>query len=134
MKVTYPVILYRGDDNYIIAYIPDFDITTQGKNMSDAYDMASDAIALTGINMQDRGLTLPSPSDFWHIQTLAPYKASGSHAVNIEVDFDEYRRRHRRFPLIRRLFNYVAKIFTAYQHPNQNQTTDISEGHDNDSI
>ena len=52
MKVVYPVIFTQLDDGYM-AYSPDFEINTQGDNLTDAIEMMRDAIGLMGIDMQD---------------------------------------------------------------------------------
>ena len=61
MKAVYPVILSKGK-KYIIAHVPDFTISTQGKDEADAMEMARDAIGLTGIDMEDENEKLPEPS------------------------------------------------------------------------
>ena len=52
MKKAYPVILSQGK-KMVIAYIPDFEINTQGENITDAMEMARDAIGVVGIDMED---------------------------------------------------------------------------------
>ena len=52
MKRAYPVILSKGK-KFIIVYIPDFNINTQGKDYAEAIEMARDAIGIMGIDMED---------------------------------------------------------------------------------
>ena len=52
MKAAYPVILSKGVD-YIVVYVPDFNINTQGVDYADAIEMARDAIGIMGIDMED---------------------------------------------------------------------------------
>ena len=90
MKNTYPIILTQGKE-YLVVYIPDFDINTQGTDITDAIEMARDAIGIVGIDMQDDRETLPKASDFTDVQSKAP---AGSIVSLVDVDFDEYRRKN----------------------------------------
>lgn len=45
MKQAYPIIITSDSDFYVV-YIPDFDINTQGKTISEAIEMARDAIEI----------------------------------------------------------------------------------------
>ena len=89
MKYASPVIFSEGA-SHIIAYIPDFDINTQGQNFAEAIEMARDAIGIMGIDMEDEKETLPVPSD---INEVA--KEDESDIVSlVDVDFSEYRRKN----------------------------------------
>ncbi len=88
MKNSYPIILIREDKGFTV-YIPDFDINTQGDDLTEAIEMARDAIGLMGIDMQDDNETLPSPSVISDIKLK-----SGEISSLVDVDFDEYRRKH----------------------------------------
>ena len=88
MKATYPIIMTQGKE-FIIVYIPDFDINTQGKTEADAMAMARDAIGIVGIDMEDDNEQLPLPT------TLSAIKAKKSDTVTlVDVDFSEYRRKN----------------------------------------
>lgn len=88
MKKAYPVVLSRGV-THIIAYVPDFNINSQGCDLAEAMEMARDAIGLMGIDMEDDGLPLPDAS------ALSGVKASSNEIVTlVDVDFAEYRRKH----------------------------------------
>ena len=88
MKATYPIIMTQGKE-FIIVYIPDFDINTQGKTEADAMAMARDAIGIVGIDMEDDNDQLPTPT------TLSAIKAKKSDTVTlVDVDFAEYRRKN----------------------------------------
>lgn len=89
MKVAYPIVLSRGK-TFVVVYVPDFNINTQGLDEADAMEMARDAIGLMGIDMQDENEQLPKPS------TLADvHKANESDIVTlVDVDFVEYRRKN----------------------------------------
>ena len=91
MRNAYPVVMTKGK-RFVVVYIPDFDINTQGTGVPDAIEMARDAIGLMGIDMQDDGESLPKAS------TLKEVKAEHDNDIVtlVEVDFDEYRRRNDR--------------------------------------
>ena len=67
MKESYPVIIRKGQSHYI-PYVPDFDISTQGETITDAIEMARDAIAVTGICYEEQGKEIPVPSPMDSIQ------------------------------------------------------------------
>lgn len=89
MKAAYPIVMSQGAE-YIIVYVPDFDINTQGTDYADAIEMARDAIGLMGIDMEDEKEPIPCPSDMSAI--------SKEHAEDIitlvDVDFADYRRKN----------------------------------------
>jgi len=87
MTKVYPVILTPADCGYVVT-VPDLDINTQGKNMADAIYMARDAIGLWGICEQDEKRTIPEPS------TTEPPRENGELVSWVDIDFDEYRRKH----------------------------------------
>jgi len=80
MKNAYPIVMTQGKE-FIVVFVPDFNINTQGKDVPDAIEMARDAIGLMGIDMQDDGEALPE----------AP---SGAIVSLVDVDFAEYRRKN----------------------------------------
>lgn len=85
MKNVYPVLMSQCD-GWIVATIPDFDRSTQGKNMVEAIAMARDLIELTGITLQDLDQPIPEPS------TVEFFKAdAGDFVTLVDVDFDAYR-------------------------------------------
>ncbi len=89
MKNAYPVVLTQGKE-FILVYVPDFNINTQGKDMADAIEMARDAIGLVGIDMEDENEALPTPTAISEVKT-----ASTAEIVTlVDVDFGEYRRKN----------------------------------------
>ncbi|MDD6478750.1 MAG: type II toxin-antitoxin system HicB family antitoxin [Oscillospiraceae bacterium] len=88
MKNTYPVILTPDTNGYTV-YIPDFDIYTQGADLTEAIIMSRDAIGLMGIDMEDDGKILPTPCAVKDIKTN-----DGSFVSLVDVDFAEYRRKN----------------------------------------
>ncbi len=90
MKKAYPVVMTQGKE-FVVVFIPDFNINTQGKDIPDAIEMARDAIGLMGIDMQDEGEALPNASSLANVQAEAP---SGGIVSLVDVDFAEYRRKN----------------------------------------
>lgn len=89
MKAAYPIVMSKGA-KYIVVYIPDFNINTQGKDHAEAMEMARDAIGVMGIDMEDEKESLPSPSD-----VAAVAKEYKNDVVTlVDVDFAEYRRKN----------------------------------------
>lgn len=89
MKKAYPVILSQGK-KFVVVYIPDFEINTQGKDIIDAIDMARDAIGVVGIDMEDDGEILPEPTAFSEIKA----DSATDIVTLVDVDFAEYRRKN----------------------------------------
>lgn len=88
MKNSYPILLIPEDKGFTV-YIPDFDINTQGEDLTDAIEMARDAIGLMGVDMEDDGKTLPTPRKLDTVKT-----AQGKIVTLVDVDFAEYRRKN----------------------------------------
>ena len=86
MKHCYPIILTKMDDGGYLVYVPDMDINTSGTDLSNALEMAKDAIELCGIGYEDEKLAIPQPSD------LSAIKAKkGGTVLAVNVDFEAYR-------------------------------------------
>ena len=90
MKSAYPIIMTQGKE-FIVVFIPDFDINTQGRDVPEAIEMARDAIGIMGIDMQDDGEALPEASSVSSVQAAAP---DGAIVSLVDVDFAEYRRKN----------------------------------------
>jgi predicted RNase H-like HicB family nuclease len=91
MTSVYPVILTPtniGDDDGYAVYVPDLEINTQGYSLSEAIFMARDAIGLAGITKQDMNQVIPEPS------TTTPPHGTNDLVSWVDIDFDEYRRKH----------------------------------------
>lgn len=90
MKQAYPVIL-TPDETGFTAFIPDFNINTQGDDLCEVIEMARDAIGLMGIDMEDDKKVLPEPCK------LESVKREPCDIVTfVDVDFAEYRRKNER--------------------------------------
>lgn len=88
MKNSYPVVLTPAKKGFTV-YIPDFNINTEGEDLTDAIEMARDAIGLMGIDMEDDGKALPKP------RSMKETKAADGDIVSfVDVDFAEYRRKN----------------------------------------
>ncbi len=89
MKKAYPIVMTKGK-TYIVVFIPDFDIHTQGRDIPEAIEMARDAIGIMGIDMEDEGEPLPEET------TMQSLQAEYSDAIItlVDVDFLEYRRKN----------------------------------------
>lgn len=89
MKNSYPILLTKGK-KYVVVYIPDFNINTQGVDVTDAIEMARDAIGLMGIDMEDSNEALPEPTPIPNIK-----KEKEDDIISlVDVDFAEYRRKN----------------------------------------
>lgn len=88
MKNSYAIVLSHTNDGYVV-YIPDFDIGTQGKDITEAIEMARDAIGLVGITLEDENKALPTPTPLQKIEYAKEDMVS-----LVDVDFDEYRRKN----------------------------------------
>lgn len=89
MKRSYPIVLTPDKEGYTV-YIPDFDIGTQGDDLTEAIEMARDAIGLAGIDLEDDSKPVPEPSIYKAVQAQN-HQATVS---LVDVDFEEYRRRN----------------------------------------
>ena len=89
MKNSYPIILTPADGGYVV-FIPDFQINTEGDSLTEAIEMARDAIGLMGIDMEDDDKPLPAPS------TITALKKENAEDILtlVDVNFAEYRRQH----------------------------------------
>jgi len=89
MKAVYPIVLSKGKE-YIVVFVPDFNINTQGLDEADAMAMARDAIGIVGIDMEDENEPLPQPSVLADV-----IKENETDIVTlVDVDFTEYRRKN----------------------------------------
>lgn len=89
MKNSYPIILTPDEPGYIV-FIPDFNVNTEGESLTEAIEMARDAIGLMGIDYEDDGKELPAPSSVFSVE-----KNSENDIVTlVDVDFAEYRRKN----------------------------------------
>lgn len=97
MKRAYPTFIAMYENDYLV-YVPDMDIYTEGHSITDAIDMARDAIGLKGIDLQDDKKEIPEASSY----DEAIAKAKGDTEdfdytqgilTMVDVDFAEYRKK-----------------------------------------
>lgn len=89
MKAAYPIIMTPGE-KFIVVYVPDFNINTEGADIADAMEMARDAIGIMGIDMEDDKEPIPEPSTLDDIAAAHPDDV----VTLVDIDFAEYRRRN----------------------------------------
>lgn len=89
MKNSYPIILMPDKVGYVV-YVPDFDINTEGDTLTEAIEMARDAIGLVGIDMEDDGEALPGPTAISEIKA----DSAADIVTLVDVDFEEYRKKN----------------------------------------
>lgn len=88
MKESYPIVLIPEKIGFTV-YIPDFNINTQGDNITEAIEMARDAIGMMGIDIEDDGKIIPPASAMQDVKC-----AEGEVVSLVDVDFAEYRRKN----------------------------------------
>ena len=97
MKSVYPVIFTQIEDerNTVLIEVPDLKIFTEGYGMSNAIEMARDAIGLAGITLDDIGKEIPKPSDRRdiHLEETEFVKEGRQFISLVDIDFTAYRRK-----------------------------------------
>ena len=86
MKTAYPAIFTKLADGYAV-HVPDFPIDTQGDDLTEAIEMARDAIGIMGIDMEDDRKELPKPSNPERMKC-----ETGGFISMVDIDFTAYRR------------------------------------------
>ncbi len=94
MRITYPVFFTKTDD-IILIEVPDLEILTEGKDLTDAIKMARDAIELKYVVMEDAKEEIPYPSDLEDINvSKGTFYAEGETLLSfVDADPSEYRRK-----------------------------------------
>ena len=97
MRYAYPVIFTQTEDkkDTVLIEVPDLDILTEGYGMADAIEMARDAIGLTGISLEDKGIVIPTPRRMQDIDLSgSQFGDEGKTIVSyVDIDFKIYRDR-----------------------------------------
>lgn len=100
MRAAYPTFIKKSK-KYYLAYVPDMDLYTQGKDFCDAIDMARDAISLNALSLEDSKQKLPKPSNSQKAIELAKKDAdndldfSSGELTFVDIDTDSYRNKIR---------------------------------------
>ena len=97
MKRAYPTFIALHGNDYLV-YVPDMDIYTEGHSMTDAIDMARDAIGLKGIDLQDDDKEIPEASRYDEAIAKAKedtedFDYTQGILTMVDVDFAEYRKK-----------------------------------------
>ena len=88
MKKAYPITITLDGEFYMV-FVPDFELNTQGESIAEAMEMARDVIGMAGCFKEDEGLDIPEPSKLEDVRPEA-----NAVLTLVDVDFDEYRRKH----------------------------------------
>ncbi len=94
MKNVYPVF-FTKTDTVVLVEVPDLEILTEGKNMTDAIEMARDAIELKCVSMEDDGMEIPLPSEISDLDVRnGTFAEEGTTVISfVDIDSGEYRRK-----------------------------------------
>lgn len=94
MKIIYPVFFTQTETNVLIE-VPDLEILTEGKNLSDAIVMARDAIELKCVSLEDDKMEIPKPSDFSSLDVKnSTFATEGKTFISlVDANPTEYRRK-----------------------------------------
>ena len=96
MRQAYPTFIAQSGSDFLVC-VPDMDLYTEGKSVENAIDMARDTIGRKGIDLEDDGKTLPTPSDYQGALLKAQedtedFDYSKGLLTLVDVDFAKYRR------------------------------------------
>ena len=94
MKAVYPVLFTKTENNILIE-VPDFDILTEGENMSNAIEMARDAIEVKCVSLEDANKPIPQPSALEGLNANdGVFAGEGNTVISlVDIDSGEYRRK-----------------------------------------
>lgn len=89
-KLFYPALFHKAEEGGFWITFPDFpECMTQGDDIQDAYEMASDALGLAIVSRQADKESLPTPS----VPCTIPSEQD-AFCVVIEFDLLSYQRKH----------------------------------------
>lgn len=87
-KLFYPALFHRAEEGGFWVSFPDFpECFTEGEDMTQAYEMAVEALGLALINRKEDGQTIPQPAEIDKISV-----DDGTLAI-IEFDMLEYQKK-----------------------------------------
>lgn len=90
MKKVYPVIFTETKDNILIE-VPDFEILTQGNDLTNAIDMARDAMGLKGLSFEEGKKEIPCASKTVDISKGTFADEGRTFLSFVDIDFDAYK-------------------------------------------
>jgi predicted RNase H-like HicB family nuclease len=90
-KLFYPALFHEAEEGGFWVTFPDIpECMTQGDDMTQAYEMASEALGLSLSTMEDAQEPIPAASQPQEIAV-----EENSFLIVVEFDMAEYRRKHR---------------------------------------
>ena len=94
MKNVYPVF-FTITDTVILVEVPDLEILTEGKDMTNAIEMARDAIELKCVSLEDDKIEIPQPSEISSLDVnKGTFAEDGFTVISlVDIDSGEYRRK-----------------------------------------
>ena len=94
MKNVYPVF-FTKTDTVVLVEVPDLEILTEGKDMTDAIEMARDAIELKCVSLEDDKKEIPLPSEIGLLDINSGiFSEEGDTVISlVDIDSGEYRRK-----------------------------------------
>ena len=87
MRYVYPVVLIQEEDGYYVR-VPDFDASTQSKDLAEAIEMARDLMGIMAIDFEEDKKEIPKPN------SVKFEKEKDSIITLVDVDFLEYRKKY----------------------------------------
>ena len=87
MKYVYPVVLTKEENGYYVR-IPDFNSSTQGKDLADAIEMSRDLVGLMAIDFEEDHKVIPLPD------SVEFEKEENDIVTLVDVNFLEYKKKH----------------------------------------
>ena len=88
MKYIYPATMSEENGFYLVRFTDIDEISTFGKTLYEAVEMAEDALNLMLVDMEESGDPIPKASDIRDIKLDVPK----SFVTLIKADTDEYRK------------------------------------------
>ena len=87
-KYVYPAVFQKENDCYLVNFPDIKNCYTDGESIADAMEMASDVLGLMLYGLEEKGESIPTPSD---IKTISPDN-DNSFVSLISCDTLEYRK------------------------------------------
>ena len=93
MKTVYPVI-FTPVEGVVLVEVPDLGVLTQGEDLSNAVEMARDAISLKCVDLEDEGENIPPTTALKEIDAAkGEFAGAGTGIVSfVDIDTAAYRR------------------------------------------
>ena len=117
MKNAYPTFIAQKDDCFLV-FVPDMEIYTEGTSFLNAIEMAREAIALKGIELENNNSPIPEPSDTdsafaaAYADADSVFDYSQGTLTYVDVDFSSYRRKFEN-KMVRR--NVTIPVWLDYE-------------------